>query len=135
MDADGRARKDDPDQPNTGSGTPDFADRGAYEYQPPGTIDVSADAGARPNVALAVRVHRNASVRANTLSLSLGEPRQVWLDLVDVTGRVAQVICPGVQLGPGTYQYPVAADLPTGIYFARVRTGQETLAERIVQLR
>ena len=36
FDLDGNARADDPATvPNTGAGTPDFADMGAYEYQPP----------------------------------------------------------------------------------------------------
>jgi hypothetical protein len=36
LDLDGNARADDPaTTPNTGTGTPDFTDMGAYEYQPP----------------------------------------------------------------------------------------------------
>lgn len=135
LDALGRTRKDDPTIPNAGAGTITHADRGAIEYQPPGTIDVGDDAKVGAPISLGVRVGRNASARTNTLGLSLGESRVVRLDVIDIAGRVALVICPGVHLAPGNYEYRVSSELPAGVYLARLRTGRETMVERIVQLR
>jgi parallel beta-helix repeat protein len=41
-DADGLARVDDPATPNTGSGSPNFTDRGAFEFQASGSVPTAA---------------------------------------------------------------------------------------------
>ncbi len=134
------ARVDDPKVSNDGSGAIRYADRGAFEYHPPdgcpnAPCGVAVDDGANDRPAVALRVRRNGSTRTATLSLALAEPRQVWLDVIDVTGRVAVAPCRGIPLGPGVHEFALGGDLAPGVYFARVRTGRETVTERVVQLR
>jgi flagellar hook assembly protein FlgD len=74
------------------------------------------------------------------ISFAAGESRSVTAFIVDVGGRVVRTLIDGVELsGPQRITWDGRDDqgyrLPSGVYFARVHVGGETVVRQLVVTR
>lgn len=69
------------------------------------------------------------------LQIDLPEAGKALLEIYDVTGRKAAVIANGY-FSPGSYDFKFsAADLPSGVYFARLQAGKYVKTQKLVLLK
>jgi hypothetical protein len=104
---------------------------GVYRYtEPPTGAAVSPDVPAA-----ALRAHPNPAGASTDIEFALAGPEEVSLLVVDVRGRVvARWI--GLALGPGPHRATWnAGDLPSGVYFARLRAGGREESAKLVHFR
>jgi hypothetical protein len=134
----GNARRiDDPKTPDTGAGLPPITDIGAYEFQA-GTSDI-ADAGSTAGVNLAL--WPNPAAHALRLEFELRSASWVRVEIVDAAGRIISVPF-DTELNAGRHQLELdprrasrGTELPSGIYWIRVRDEEETRVARLVLTR
>jgi hypothetical protein len=70
-----------------------------------------------------------------TLTLSLPAVQDVQIGLFDITGRYVKDIAQG-KMTAGEHSIQIdAAELPSGVYFARAQAGAQTLTKKLVLLK
>jgi hypothetical protein len=136
LDADGFIRTDQPATPNTGAGPVPFADRGALEYHD-GVLAVGDGA---TGTALALSpAFPNPSRSVVAFTLRLSSPADVSFAIYDLVGREMWSEHGVRPAGRSTLRWPLTtADgrrAPSGLYWARVQRGGETLTTRFVVAR
>ncbi|MBU0690870.1 T9SS type A sorting domain-containing protein, partial [bacterium] len=82
-----------------------------------------------------ISVYPNPFNPVTTLTLSLSGVQDVEIGLYDITGRYMQKIAQG-RMTAGEHSIQVdAAGLPSGVYFARVQAGAQTITKKLVLLK
>jgi len=136
LDADGFIRTDQPATPNTGAGPVPFADRGALEYHD-GVLAV--DDGATGTALALSPAFPNPSRSVVAFTLRLSSPADVSFAIYDLVGREMWSEHGVRPAGRSTLRWPLTtADgrrAPSGLYWARVQRGGETLTTRFVVAR
>jgi hypothetical protein len=130
-DAEMKWRLDHPAVPNQGTGTPDFADRGALEHQGA----VLSVGGNGPLRGIRMRAaYPNPSRRGVTFALELAAASRVRLSVFDVQGREVWSDERDRQVGRSDVSWGLkgrdGVRVPNGIYTARVRHGGDEATVR-----
>lgn len=103
-----------------------------------GTVDVP---GLGPEALGLTALSPNPARGEVRMRLDLPRPARVTAEVLDVTGRSVRVLRSGAQLGVGAHVLAwdgadeSGARTPAGVFFVRVRAGDEVLATRVVRLR
>ena len=135
-DADGNNRFDDTATPNTGVGPVPYADRGALEYYPSGTLAVGPGQGG-----VGVLVSPNPLRNRALLTFTTPKPGLVSVGILDVGGRLVRSLLneAPAPAGPHTFLLDGRGDdgrqLPSGVYFCRIRTSGGQSVGRFVLVR
>jgi len=136
-DASGAARADDPGTPDTGTGFLSYADRGAYEYQPPVTTAVG-DPRPRREGELSIRPNPMSSAAELEFGTLRGGPLTVAV--YDLGGRCVRTLRAGAIAAPGAQRMTLDARgddgrrLGAGVYFVRVQGPDGERSRRLLLL-
>jgi hypothetical protein len=88
-----------------------------------------------PAPAMALRCSPNPFCAATTMTYALADAQEVRLEIVDVTGRVRCTLVDRHEApGPHTVRWD-AAELASGIYYARLQAGNQRAAAELILLR
>jgi hypothetical protein len=134
----GRAREDDPNTPNTGCCPPflpTYWDIGAHEFDP--SLIGIGDGGAPAIARLGLRAF--PSPAAGPMGITLDVPRagRVEVSVYDVAGRLVKSLLAG-PLPAGAHRLTwdgSGATSGSGVYFIRLREGDEQAIEKVVRVR
>ena len=134
----GRAREDDPNTPNTGGPSfffPTYWDIGAHEFDP--SLIGIGDGGAPAIARLGLRAF--PSPAAGPMGITLDVPRsgRVEVGVYDVAGRLVKSLVSG-PLPAGAHRLTwdgSGATSGSGVYFIRLRAGDEQAIEKVVRVR
>ena len=137
-DASGAPRQDDPLTPNTGTGVVTYADRGAYEYQPPSTAAVPGIDPLRDGLVsiLPNPMHSSAELRFDTR-----RDGPLRVAVYDLVGRCVRTLHAGGPVAAGAMRFGLDAHgddgrpLGTGVYFIRVEDPLGARSSRLLLLR
>jgi hypothetical protein len=134
----GRAREDDPNTPNTGCCfpfLPTYWDIGAHEFDP--SLIGVGDGGAPAIARLGLRAF--PSPAAGPMGIMLDVPRsgRVEVGVYDVAGRLVKSLVSGT-LPAGAHRVTwdgSGATAGSGVYFIRLREGNEQAIEKVVRVK
>lgn len=109
---------------------------GADALGPARTVGVAGGGAAGSPDALATIISPNPFFDSTRIRFSLPAAGEARIDLYDVTGREVKPLLPSERrsAGPGSIQLD-AGDLPSGVYFVRVRWRGGSDVQRVVLLR
>ncbi len=134
VDIRGNPRVDDPNTPDTGGPPPiTYYDIGAHEFDP---STAGADpAPGSPPLGFRLRVYPSPASSPVSIGFQLPDRRDVEVGVYDPAGRLVERVFRGA-LGAGPHILPLPGHGGTnGIYFIRLRAGDEVAVEKLVRVR
>ncbi len=103
------------------------------QYQPP-NVAIEEDSEVPQLVSLR-STYPNPFRQATTIEYELAEPRNVVLEVYDTLGRLVETLADGVHSAGKHVAVLSANDLPAGVYFFRLESGETTRYRQVVLTR